>query len=94
MVQAWSKLEASAARLSAQHLRELIDTDQRFESLSFRHEGMLMDLSRQRIDAQVMNELLELAEEKQLSSAINAPLLRPPKYASVSICTNSCWLTM
>ena len=74
MTQAWSKLEASAARLSAQHLRELIDTDQRFESLSFRHEGMLMDLSRQRIDAQVMNELLELAEEKQLSSAINALL--------------------
>jgi len=74
MTHAWSKLEQSAARLSAQHLRELIDTDQRFESLSFRHEGMLMDLSRQRIDAQVMSELLALADEKQLKSAITALL--------------------
>lgn len=70
----WKALKLSAERLDGVHLRDLIDQKDRFESLSFAHEGLLLDLSRQRIDQQVMSELLGLATKVELEQAINALL--------------------
>ena len=74
MTPAWSKLQRSAERIENTHLRELIDTPSRFDDCTVRHEGLLMDLSRQRIDPQIQSELLDLATERDLKTAIHALL--------------------
>jgi len=74
MSPAWNKLQASADRLRGTHLRQLLESENRFDSLSFSAAHLMLDLSRQRIDSQVFNELLELAQERDLSSAIAALL--------------------
>lgn len=74
MSPAWSKLQASAERLRGVHLRELLQSDNRFDRLSFGAAHLLLDLSRQRVDEQVFGELLELARERNLESAIQALL--------------------
>lgn len=74
MTNAWSKLQLSARRIDDIHLRELIDTPDRFEDYTVRHEGILMDLSRQRIDHQIRSELLELASERDIKKAIQSLL--------------------
>lgn len=74
MSPAWKKLEASADRLRGVHLRELLQSDDRFETLSFSAAHLLLDLSRQRIDQQVFDELLDLARERKLDDAIKALL--------------------
>ncbi|NVK01979.1 MAG: glucose-6-phosphate isomerase [Oceanospirillaceae bacterium] len=74
MSPAWNKLQASADRLRGTHLRQLLESENRFDSLSFSAAHLMLDLSRQRIDSQVFDELLELAQERDLSSAIAALL--------------------
>src|SRR6056300_316808 len=74
MSPAWNKLQASADRLRGTHLRQLLESENRFDSLSFSAAHLMLDLSRQRIDSQVFNELLELAQERDLGSAIAALL--------------------
>ena len=74
MSPAWNKLQASAERLRGVHLRELLQSEQRFDKLSFNAAHLLLDLSRQRIDDQVFAELLELADERQLEKAIRSLL--------------------
>lgn len=74
MSPAWNKLQASAERLRGVHLRELLQSEQRFDKLSFNAAHLLLDLSRQRIDDQVFAELLELADERQLEKAIQSLL--------------------
>ncbi len=70
----WQALHQSTDRLRNTHLRNLIDQPGRFEKLSFSHQGILLDLSRQRIDDQVMAELVSLADESGLSQKIAALL--------------------
>jgi len=74
MSPAWNKLLASADRLRGVHLRDLLQTKDRFESLSFSAAHLMLDLSRQRVDSQVFNELIALAEERDLRAAIKSLL--------------------
>lgn len=75
MSPAWKKLKASAERLHGTHLRELLESSDRFNQLSFRSDEMLLDISRQRIDSQVFAELIGLAQERDIPDAINRLLL-------------------
>lgn len=53
------------------HLNELFAQDsQRFSQFSQRHEQILADFSKQRIDAQVVDSLIDLAEQKDLTTWI------------------------
>ena len=74
MSPAWTKLSASTERLSRVHLRDLLRSSHRFEQLSFSAANLLLDISRQRLDTQVFQELLELAHERNLKPAIDALL--------------------
>ena len=43
MSPAWNKLQASAERLRGVHLRELLQSEQRFDKLSFNAAHLLLD---------------------------------------------------
>jgi glucose-6-phosphate isomerase len=59
---AWQALGAHAGKLRASHLRELFASDgQRFARFSRQHDGLLLDFSKQRIDAEAHRLLLDLA---------------------------------
>ena len=59
---AWRALTAHAEALRPQHLRELFAADpQRFEHFSLRHDGLLLDFSKQRISGETLNQLREFA---------------------------------
>ncbi len=69
----WGKLQTQAARLAALPVRELFERDpRRFARLSRTAEGLLMDFSRQRLDASALAELLQLAEAVGLRERIDA----------------------
>lgn len=69
----WPLLSAEAERLAGQSTRQLVDADpQRFANFSLRAAGLLLDFSRQRVDATVCKHLCELADQAQLRSAIAA----------------------
>lgn len=60
---AWRALAAHASATRARQLRDLFAADpSRFESFSYRCGNMLLDLSRQRIDAETLDLLLDLAK--------------------------------
>lgn len=64
----WKSLEAHCARLETQHLRDLFVADnQRFEHFSLQHRGLLLDFSKQRVDAPCWADLLKLAGLAKLS---------------------------
>ncbi len=70
---AWRDLEAQAQRLRSVATRELFAQDpQRFEHLSVEAAGLMMDFSRQRIDAAVLSAFEALAEQLQLRERIEA----------------------
>lgn len=70
---AWGKLSKHAVTTSGRHLSELFDADsRRFDSLSVRACGLLADFSKQRITAETMDLLLELAAERRLGEWIRA----------------------
>ncbi len=70
---AWQALQAHAAEISQQSLRGLFATDAgRFDSLSWRQDGLLLDLSRQRLSKQTLRLLLDLAEAAQLTELRDA----------------------
>ncbi|MDR0776874.1 MAG: glucose-6-phosphate isomerase [Azonexus sp.] len=59
---AWQALTTHAASLRQCHLRELFAEDaQRFARFSRQHDGLLLDFSKQRIDADTHRLLLDLA---------------------------------
>ena len=61
---AWQALVAHAGLMRPRHLRELFseDGDGRFARFSLRHDGLLLDFSKQRIDATTLALLRDLAE--------------------------------
>jgi glucose-6-phosphate isomerase len=68
---AYAKLQAHFSELEPQHLRDLFAADpERFNRFSLRFENLLLDYSKNRITAETKALLLELAEECQLSEAI------------------------
>ena len=59
---AWRALTQHATTLRKRTIQQLFDDDyQRFEHLSLDADGLLLDLSRQRLDASVLAALIELA---------------------------------
>ena len=60
---AWQALNALAARGRTPHLRQLFAADpRRFEDFSLRHDGLLLDFSKQRVTAEIMAALHSLWE--------------------------------
>lgn len=63
----WQDLREHAEQLSAQHLSGLFAEDpQRFERFHRRHEGLLLDFSKQRLDEAALNRLVALADALDL----------------------------
>ena len=59
---AWRALAAHAEAVRPLHLRELFAADsERFDRFSRRHDGLLLDFSKQRIDAETLALLHDLA---------------------------------
>ncbi len=70
---AWRELASLAPRLSATATRELFARDpQRFGHCSHEAAGLVLDYSRQRIDAQVLEAFNALAEQLDLRARIEA----------------------
>ncbi|NMG56274.1 glucose-6-phosphate isomerase [Aromatoleum aromaticum] len=70
---AWSTLENHAARLRTMRVAELFKRDAaRFATLSFGHRGLLLDLSKQSIDAPALAALVDLAGQARLPDGIEA----------------------
>lgn len=70
---AWPELSAHQKRMSKLHLRDLFKDDPyRFKNFSLKFGDILFDYSRNRIDAETMKLLVQLADECKLKSAIDA----------------------
>src|SRR5665213_87618 len=70
---AWRELEVLAQRLSATATRELFARDpQRFGHCSQEAAGLVLDFSRQRIDAPVLDAFTALADQLDLRTRIEA----------------------
>ena len=68
---AYATLKPLAQSMKKQHLKKLFEQDaQRFEQFHQQMEGLLFDFSKQKIDADILNGLLALAEELQLKEWI------------------------
>ena len=76
---AWSQLAAHAAATSKLHLRDLFAADpDRFNRFSRRLDDLLLDFSKQRITAETLTLLLELARAARLEERIAALLAGEP----------------
>ncbi|MCG2578484.1 glucose-6-phosphate isomerase [Dechloromonas sp. XY25] len=65
---AWQALAAHAEALRLQHLRDLFATNgQRFERFSLKHNGLLLDYSKQRVTGETMALLRDLAATADFS---------------------------
>ncbi|MEJ1296948.1 MAG: glucose-6-phosphate isomerase [Candidatus Sedimenticola sp. (ex Thyasira tokunagai)] len=63
----WVKLQQQNREISNTHMRDLFDQDPaRFERFSLTLEDLLLDYSKNRIDAATMTQLFELAREQDL----------------------------
>jgi glucose-6-phosphate isomerase len=68
----WRNLKILADELAATSIRALFEADPgRFDALSVRSLGILLDLSRQQVDVGVLEELIELAKQTQLSLEVD-----------------------
>jgi len=69
----WAELAAQAARLGAVPVSELFERDpKRFERFSRERVGLLVDLSRQRLDEIALGKLCQLADATGLRERIDA----------------------
>jgi glucose-6-phosphate isomerase len=70
---AWAALVPQHARLAASSIAALFERDaERFEHCSAEAAGLLLDWSRQRLDAEALTALCELADASDLRAAIEA----------------------
>jgi glucose-6-phosphate isomerase len=70
---AWRALQAHHAQIAGQHLRDLFATDaSRGKRLTVEAAGLYLDYSKQRITAETIGLLLQLAEESGLRERIDA----------------------
>src|SRR5277367_552248 len=70
---AWQALERHYAEISGQHLRDLFAADpNRGERLTAEAAGIYLDYSKNRITAETLQLLLQLAEESDLRGRIDA----------------------
>ncbi|MRG44546.1 glucose-6-phosphate isomerase [Chitinophaga sp. SYP-B3965] len=70
---AWQQLQKHAADMKQTHMRALFAADpQRFQSFSLQFEDILFDYSKNILNAESLQHLLELARECKLQEAIKA----------------------
>jgi glucose-6-phosphate isomerase len=70
---AWPALRSKAIQLSRVHLRNFFEQDsKRFAHLTLRHDGWLMDYSKQRVDGETMSLLMDLVNALDLPRGIQA----------------------
>ena len=70
---AWQKLTTHFLMMQATHLRELFDEDPtRFEKFTLKLDDILIDYSKNIINQETIDLLLELAKEVELESAIDS----------------------
>lgn len=67
---AWEKLEKHYKETAGSSLRELFKDPNRFQKFHIRFDDLLLDYSKNLIDDETMNLLIELAEDCKLNSAI------------------------
>jgi len=67
---AWGKLEKHYKETAGSSLRELFKDPNRFQKFHIRFDDLLIDYSKNLIDDETMNLLIELAEDCKLNSAI------------------------
>lgn len=67
---AWEKLEKHYKETAGSSLRELFKDPNRFQKFHVRFDNLLLDYSKNLIDDETMNLLIELAEDCKLNSAI------------------------
>ncbi|MFM8502171.1 MAG: glucose-6-phosphate isomerase, partial [Fluviibacter sp.] len=61
---AWARLSKARDRLAKTHLRELFAANpERFKDFSIRTNDLLLDFSKQRLDGEVLDALVTLAED-------------------------------
>ncbi len=71
--EAWSKLEEYHFEFEGTHMKELFENDaERFQKMSLKFEDMLVDFSKNIIDDNVRELLMELASECGLKDAIES----------------------
>jgi len=76
---AWKKVHAEAARLRGVHLRDLFAADpSRFKALSARLDDLLVDFSKEKLDAQALSALLDLARAAGLEDSREAMFAGAP----------------
>jgi glucose-6-phosphate isomerase len=69
----WKALKCHFEKMSKTHLRTLFSNDSnRFSAYSVQHDDLLIDYSKNLIDDETMNLLLDLAKEAKLKDAIDA----------------------
>jgi len=69
--EAWKKLTAHYQEMRSVHMKDLFASEAgRFKKFSLKHEELLLDFSKNRIDSNTMKLLLELAEELDLKGGI------------------------
>lgn len=66
----WQQLQQEAQIWQSRHLRELSANPQRFDQLSYRFDGLLLDLSKQRVEPSTLALLLQLARERKIPDKI------------------------
>src|SRR5579859_1576442 len=70
---AWHKLTALFMTLQAVHLRELFEDDpQRFTKFTLQFEDILVDYSKNLVTKEVIDALIELADETELREGIRS----------------------
>jgi glucose-6-phosphate isomerase len=67
----WKNLEQEASRLEQTNLTQLFANEDRFKKFSLELEDLLFDYSKQKIDSQVKDKLLELAKQQDLKTWID-----------------------
>ncbi len=70
--QAWKKLKSLSEQKKATTIQSLFANPTRFEQFSIRFKDILLDFSKNRMDDEVFKTLLELANETEVKSAIEA----------------------
>jgi len=66
----WKRLEEHVADINKSHLRELLQDEERAQSMFAEHDGIYLDYSRQRATSETMGLLHDLAKTQRLEERI------------------------
>ncbi|MBW3467180.1 glucose-6-phosphate isomerase [Arthrospiribacter ruber] len=70
--EAWSKLQQLATKHQTTSISSLFEQKNRFEEFSRKEEDILVDFSKNKVDGEILEALIQLADETGLKAAIDA----------------------